>query len=92
MSRWDTDDELVDELDSDDGWPVDDFQDEVLACPECGAEIDADAEACPACGYWITDADRERAWRAGSASGRIRVIGLWLLAFAAIGYAAALLS
>ncbi|MEM6654494.1 MAG: zinc-ribbon domain-containing protein [Planctomycetota bacterium] len=57
----------------------DDPEGECFPCPECGAEVLADAEACPACGYWITDADRTAAWRAGSASGRIVTIGIWLL-------------
>ncbi|MEM8681248.1 MAG: zinc ribbon domain-containing protein [Planctomycetota bacterium] len=25
----------------------------LVPCPECGHEMDADAECCPACGYWI---------------------------------------
>ncbi|MEM1305303.1 MAG: zinc-ribbon domain-containing protein [Planctomycetota bacterium] len=71
--------EFYDELDDD---PDDDPDDECFPCPECGAEVLADAEACPACGYWITDADRTAAWRAGSASGRIVTIGLWALVVA----------
>ena len=91
MSRWDSDDEWSDDLDSGNDWHDGDLEDEVLPCPECGAEVHADAEACPACGYWITDADRDRAWRAGSTTGRIRTIGLWLLAIAAVGYLLAVL-
>jgi ribosomal protein L37E len=60
-------------------------EDDCFNCPECGAEIHAEAESCPACGYWITDAEREAGWRASSASGRIRAIGLWTIAIAAIG-------
>jgi len=57
-----------------------------LPCPECGADVYADAEACPACGYWITDADRTAAWRAGSATGHVRRIGLWVLGIALLGW------
>jgi hypothetical protein len=65
----------LDELDDDDSFD----------CPECGAKIHAETESCPECGYWITDAEREAGWRAGSASDRIRTIGLWMIAVAAIG-------
>ena len=56
-----------------------------LRCPDCGADVYADADACPECGYWITDADRSAAWRAGSASGAVRTIGLWMIGVAAAG-------
>lgn len=53
--------------------------DEPIACPECDAAVHGEAEACHACGYWITDADRSAAWDAGSATGRIKTAGLWVL-------------
>ncbi len=35
-------------------------------CPECGAEIDVEAEACPSCGYWLTTTERHTLWDGGS--------------------------
>jgi hypothetical protein len=35
-----------------DGWSDDD-EAELLACPECGAEIYEEAERCPVCGNYI---------------------------------------
>ena len=57
--------------DPEDDWD-DDLEDETeeMPCPECGALVHVEAEACPSCGYWITDADRSEAWQAGSASER----------------------
>ncbi len=73
----------------DDDWSDDldelDEDDDCFECPECGAEVHAGTESCPACGYWITDAEREAGWRAGSVSDRIRTIGLWMIAVTAIG-------
>ncbi|MGD9636171.1 MAG: hypothetical protein AB7U97_23015, partial [Pirellulales bacterium] len=42
------DDSEFDDTDSDDAIP----------CPDCGADIYADLDCCPRCGYWLTDADR----------------------------------
>lgn len=72
-----SDNEWLDEVDEDEG---------TLPCPDCGAEVHVEAEACPACGYWITDAERDAGWRDSSTSGRIRAFGLWLLALAGIGW------
>ncbi len=35
-------------------------------CPECGVEIDTEAEMCAACGYWLTTGDRHTLWDGGS--------------------------
>ena len=35
-------------------------------CPECGTEIDVEAEVCPSCGYWLTTAERHTLWDADS--------------------------
>lgn len=74
------DDDWDDDLDDD----VDPAE-EVIACPDCHAEVYAEADACQSCGYWITDADREAGWATGSASHRIRMIGWWLIGVALIG-------
>ena len=54
--------------DNEDDW-ADDYEEFVGAtggCPECGAEIDVEAEACPSCGYWLTTAERHTLWDGGS--------------------------
>lgn len=65
----------------------DHFEEEAdtIPCPECGAEIHAEAEACPACGYWITDADRDAAWRRDSPFGVFRRISWWVLVLVVVG-------
>jgi hypothetical protein len=48
-----------------DDWPDDDSDEaEVVACPNCGAEIYEDAEQCPACGEWVTHSTHPLAGRA----------------------------
>ncbi len=50
--------EYENEFESDD-WD-DDSEAEVdtITCPECGAEVYEEADACPACGYFLLPADR----------------------------------
>lgn len=41
-----------------------------MRCPDCGAEIDDDAEVCPSCGMFILDEEeppRFRAWQIAAA-------------------------
>jgi predicted nucleic acid-binding Zn ribbon protein len=47
---WDDDEDWCDEDDQPD--------ERVASCPECGATIYADAEMCPKCGHWLSEADR----------------------------------
>lgn len=68
----------------DDWQDAEDLPSDWMACPDCEAEVHADADACPVCGYWITDEDRDAAWRSGSASGQIITLGLWALGLAAV--------
>ncbi len=59
---------MCDDWDDDDNW-ADEYEEFVGAtggCPECGAEIDVEAEACPSCGYWLTTAERHTLWDADS--------------------------
>lgn len=46
MCEWDDDFDSVD------------VADDVMACPDCGGEVYVDAERCPGCGHWVTDAER----------------------------------
>lgn len=32
--------------------------DDAIRCPDCGADIYAELDCCPRCGYWLSDADR----------------------------------
>lgn len=49
-----------DNFEDDEDW-YDDSDDEPMApCPECGEPVLEIADRCPACGYWITDSDRQR--------------------------------
>jgi uncharacterized membrane protein YvbJ len=59
----------------------DDHQsDDLSGCPECGAEIYADAEQCPACGYWVTDEDRRAAESLASGwSSAVKAVAVGLL-------------
>ena len=45
----------------DEDWYDDDDEldeEETILCPECGEPVYAIANKCPACGYWVLDADR----------------------------------
>lgn len=74
----------MDEHDWEDDFDEPSGADEYVACPECGADVYADAEACSRCGYWLTDADHAAAWHANSATGRIKTFGLWLIGIAVL--------
>jgi hypothetical protein len=52
---------------------------ESFPCPECRAEIFADLDHCPQCGYWLTDADRRAQETGLFASHRVRLIAAVLL-------------
>jgi hypothetical protein len=52
---------MDDDFDPDEDWYDDDGEvDDAppVRCPECRADVPAVADRCPACGYWLTDADR----------------------------------
>jgi hypothetical protein len=36
--------------------------DEPVPCPECGGPIHGVTDKCPACGYWLSEADRRAMW------------------------------
>jgi ribosomal protein L37E len=56
---WDEDDEPEDWSDNDDDEPE---EGDEAPCPECGRQIDFQTDKCPACGYWLSAADRRAMW------------------------------
>jgi len=48
-------------------------------CPECAALLYDFSEKCPACGYWLTSADRRRLWSSDSHPRWIKVTALVIL-------------
>jgi ribosomal protein L37E len=55
----------MDDQDPDEeGWHDDDDPDdaETAPCPECGRPIHDLTDKCPACGYWLSEADRSAMW------------------------------
>jgi hypothetical protein len=52
--RGDSDDEFDDDWDAND--PGDD-EDATIPCPHCGQEIHEDAQRCPCCERYLSDAD-----------------------------------
>ena len=77
-NEWDDD-----ELWGDDEDDVDD--DEAARCPECGRPVHSVTDKCPACGYWLSAADRR-------ATGSEMSKPMWLRVTAGIVLAAFLLS
>ncbi|MEX0611395.1 MAG: hypothetical protein WD738_09500 [Pirellulales bacterium] len=74
--------------DDDEDWYDDDdvLDDDAAAnCPECGAAVYIVTDKCPACGYWLSEADR-RAMRSGMSK------PLWLKVTAVVVLVAFLLS
>lgn len=72
--------------DWDEDWDDDDVDDvETARCPECGSAVHSVSDKCPACGYWLTEADRRAMW-----SGMAKP--LWLRITAVVVLVAFLLS
>jgi ribosomal protein L37E len=90
---WDNDDLSDDDLDDDENWDDDNGVDEEESapCPECGKEIFVDAEMCPACGYWLTTAERHAIWSGGSSSAKLLSVGKVLLVVVLIALMSGLL-
>ncbi len=49
----------------DEDWYDDDDEpddEEAARCPECGGSVHSVSDKCPACGYWLSEADRRAMW------------------------------
>jgi hypothetical protein len=71
-----------DEPDDDEDWYDDDDapeDDEPGRCPECGEPVPSIASMCPACGYWLSDADRRALWTSESKPAWLRVTAIVVL-------------
>jgi ribosomal protein L37E len=81
-----------DDPDYDEDWYDDDDEpddDEAVSCPECGRPVYNFLDKCPACGYWLSAADR-RALRPGeSKPSWIRITTIVVLAAMLAGLFAA---
>ena len=69
-NEWDTNEWDTNEWDTDE-WDTDEWEGQPDGaacgpCPECGAEIDVEAEVCSACGHWLSTAERHQLWDGGS--------------------------
>ncbi len=49
-------------------------------CPECGRPVHSVSDKCPACGYWLSDADRRAMWAGASRPAWQKITALVLLA------------
>ncbi|HEX4414836.1 MAG TPA: hypothetical protein VH107_14475 [Lacipirellulaceae bacterium] len=53
-----------DDFEDDEDWYDEESDDEpTVPCPECGEPVLEISDRCPACGYWLTDSDRQRLTR-----------------------------
>lgn len=58
---------------------------EATLCPECAEPIYEFNEKCPACGYWLTAADRRRLWSAESKPKWVLITATIVLAILMLG-------
>ncbi len=58
-----------DDPDDDEDWydeDEDQLEEIAAQCPECGGPVYMVTHKCPACGYWLAEADRRSMWRSES--------------------------
>jgi hypothetical protein len=58
---------------------------EVGRCPECRGPVYEVTESCPACGYWLTEADRRAIWSGDSQPKWVLVTAAVILAILVLG-------
>ncbi len=76
-----------DSYDDEDWYDDDDEPGEEAAadCPECGEPFYAVSDKCPACGYWLSDADRRAMWSGEDKPAWIRVTASIVLIAIVVG-------
>lgn len=70
------------EFEDDEDWyddDSDDPDDESASCPECGETVYVIAGKCPACGYWLSEADRQAMWTGESKPLWLKITAVVLL-------------
>jgi uncharacterized protein (DUF983 family) len=70
--------------DEDEDWPneIDDpdaDDDQSAICPECGGHMFLGADKCPACGYWLSAADRRALGTDSSQPRLIKIVAVVVL-------------
>ncbi len=66
-------------FDDDESWDDNDDEPSLVPCPFCRKEMLEDAPQCPACGNYVSDADRSAALKPGWAV--LVIVGLLIAAF-----------
>jgi uncharacterized protein (DUF983 family) len=73
----DEDEDWPNEIDDDIDDP--DADDESAVCPECGGQMFLGADKCPACGYWLSAADRRALGTDSSQPRLIKIVAVVIL-------------
>jgi hypothetical protein len=76
----DEDEDWTDDIDDPDADDDVDPDDESAICPECGGHMFLGADKCPACGYWLTAADRRTLGTDSSQPQLIKIVAIVILA------------
>jgi ribosomal protein S27AE len=74
----------------DEDWYDDDDDETVeddVACPECGGPIAEISDRCPACGYWLSAADRRTLGHGEATPSWVKFTAFVLLAAMLVGLA-----
>ena len=76
-----------DPIDDEDWYDDDDESDEAEAahCPECGQPVYDFSDKCPACGYWLSAADRRAMWSGESKPAWLKITALVVLIILLLG-------
>ncbi len=69
----------------------DDAEEDFIPCPECGKPIPEISDRCPACGYWLSAADRRSLSRREAMPTWVKFTAFVLLAATLVGLATFLL-
>jgi uncharacterized paraquat-inducible protein A len=76
-----------DAFEDDEDWHDDSEDEPTVPCPECGEPVLEIADRCPACGYWLTESDRQRLSRHAALPAWVKLTAAVLLLVMLIGLA-----